>query len=192
MQFRFRLWRNLDCMGRLYWGKQTRDNSDTPPSSQRSRGDRYFKKSFLTSMLLSMYKADMQHNKAVNRNRIIWMIFSTLWMHLFFVFFSSFFSITCGMVFIRLYRCTSSSLVGMRCCPFPIPARGNTDSGPESEPQSLKLRKTFRWWFHCSDRRLLANLPTKVCTVTVSHLHFTFQNKRLNSSNLIFFFSFLH
>lgn len=31
-------------------------------------------------------------------------------------------SLTCGMVFIRLYRCTSSSLVGMRCCPFPIPA----------------------------------------------------------------------
>lgn len=30
MQFRFRLWRNLDCIGRLYWSKQTRDNSDDP------------------------------------------------------------------------------------------------------------------------------------------------------------------
>lgn len=30
--------------------------------------------------------------------------------------------ITWGMVFIRLYRCTSSSFDGIRCCPFPIPA----------------------------------------------------------------------
>lgn len=30
--------------------------------------------------------------------------------------------VTCGMVFIRLYLCTSSSFEGIRCCPFPIPA----------------------------------------------------------------------
>lgn len=29
--------------------------------------------------------------------------------------------ITWGIVFILLYRCTSSSFDGMRCCPFPIP-----------------------------------------------------------------------
>lgn len=46
------------------------------------------------------------------------------------------FFITCGMVFIRLYRCTSSSLVGMRCCPFPIPARGNTQTVTRSQNQS--------------------------------------------------------
>lgn len=38
--------------------------------------------------------------------------------------------ITWGMVFIRLYLCTSSSFEGIRCCPFPIPAekRGVTPS----------------------------------------------------------------
>lgn len=87
MQFRFRLWRNLDCMGRLYWSKQT-DNSDAPPSSQCSRSDRYFWKSFLTSMLISMYIVNTQHHTSLNRNRIIWMISST-WMYLFFKFFSS-------------------------------------------------------------------------------------------------------
>ena len=30
--------------------------------------------------------------------------------------------VTWGMVFIRLYLCTSSSFEGIRCCPFPIPA----------------------------------------------------------------------
>lgn len=79
-----------------------------------------------------MYIVNMQHHKAVNSNRIIWMISSTLWIHLYLFIF-----ITCGMVFIRLYRCTSSSLVGMRCCPFPIPARGKTQTVARSQNQSL-------------------------------------------------------
>lgn len=33
--------------------------------------------------------------------------------------------VTCGIVFIRLYLCTSSSFEGIRCCPFPIPAEEN-------------------------------------------------------------------
>lgn len=34
--------------------------------------------------------------------------------------------VTWGMVFIRLYLCTSSSFEGIRCCPFPIPADNDT------------------------------------------------------------------
>lgn len=34
--------------------------------------------------------------------------------------------VTWGMVFIRLYLCTSSSFEGIRCCPFPIPVESDT------------------------------------------------------------------
>lgn len=50
-------------------------------------------------------------------------------------------SLTCGMVFIRLYRCTSSSLVGMRCCPFPIPA-GKQRQWPEHRVRATLRRVT--------------------------------------------------
>ena len=45
--------------------------------------------------------------------------------------------VTWGMVFIRLYLCTSSSFEGIRCCPFPIPAEkpgGSRHSGAGSTP----------------------------------------------------------
>lgn len=63
------------------------------------------------------------------------------------------------MVFMRLYRCTSSSLVGMRCCPFPIPARNREQKNPEWEwPyfESLKLWKTFlqNSWTPCTEKWL--------------------------------------
>lgn len=50
--------------------------------------------------------------------------------------------------------------------------------------------KSFHWWLHCSERQLLAHLPAKVCTATVSHFHFIFQSKTLTSSNIVLLFSF--
>lgn len=142
-----------------------------------------------------MCKINMQHHKAVKRNRIIYEWSPPLY-ECILGFFLFFFFITCGMVFIRLYRCTSSSLVGMRCCPFPIPARGNTQTVARSQYQSRssckKNLKSFHWCFHCSERQLLAHLPAKVCTATVSHFHFIFQSKMLTSSNIVllsFFFN---
>lgn len=38
--------------------------------------------------------------------------------------------VTWGMVFIRLYLCTSSSFEGIRCCPFPIPVDNDIEVIP--------------------------------------------------------------
>lgn len=62
--------------------------------------------------------------------------------------------ITWGIVFIRLYRCTSSSLDGIRCCPFPIPV--------EEARQGLSVSQGTLWGdlgTHATDRDCHTQCP---------------------------------